>query len=260
MTSSKSNVAANFSAAANTYNSWAEVQVLSAKDLIAQLPESISARRGLDIGCGTGLLSRMLIERFGDLRLTGIDLAPAMADTCRQQWPPNTGHKFICTDAEAYSTDNLFDVIASNFAFQWFDNKDQTIAHFTRQLNAGGVFALSVPVEGTLCELENAYKAMLNQPFNGLRYPPADNYVTGAKLAGLKVLSQKVTEHTITYPSAMMVLKSFKEIGAVFAGRSGRKPMTPRQLSRLITTYEDLYRKNDKVPVTYQVLTLIASI
>jgi len=257
----KSSVAANFSAAAGSYEGWAEVQKRSALDLIQSLPPELSPTRILDIGCGTGLLTRMLVKHFETAKLTGLDLAPAMTEACRAQWPAETGHNFICADAEAYCSDRLFDLIASNFAFQWFENKTETVANLCRQLSAGGVFALSVPVEGTLIELETAFQSALHRSLDGLNYPTPETYISGVQKAGLQVQTSRVTPHTIQYPSAMLALKSFKEIGAVFAGRSGRRPMSPAELKRVTRAYEDHFSNSKgSVPVTYQVLTLIATI
>lgn len=257
----KSNVAANFSAAADSYEGWAEVQKRSSQDLLQHLQQDLKPRRILDVGCGTGILTRMLLEQYPEALLTGLDLAPAMTEACRTQWPIDSGHQFVCADAEAFCSEHLFDVIASNFAFQWFDHKAETIAQLSRQLRSGGMFALSVPVEGTLNELETTFQSALHRSLDGLKYPSPETYISGAIKAGLDIVSSDVTPHVIQYPSALMALKSFKEIGAVFAGRSGRRPMSPAELKRVTRAYEDHYSNSEgNVPVTYQVLTLIATL
>ncbi len=260
MTSRKPFVAANFSAAAQSYDGWADVQKHAANDLIKALPADCTPYRILDVGCGTGLLTRMLASAHPDAKLTGLDLAPAMVEACQNQWPADSMHRFVCADAEHYTSEHLFNLIASNFAFQWFDNTNHTIAHLTRQLTKDGIFALSVPVAGTLKELDKAHQNAFSRPFAGLVYPEPETYLSATRQAGLQVMSSRVTPHVITYPSALTALKSFKEIGAVFAGGKGHKPMSPAQIMRLTRAYEDLYRKDGTVPVTYQVLTLIASI
>ncbi len=260
MTSHKPFVAANFSAAARSYDGWADVQKRAASDLLEALPANCKPHRILDVGCGTGLLTRMLASAYPAAAITGLDLAPAMVEACRLQWPLDSGHRFVCADAEHYASDHLFDLIASNFAFQWFEDKNRAIAHLTRQFSIHGVFALSVPVAGTLTELDSAHQSAFARPFAGLTYPDPETYISATRHAGLQVVASRVTPHVIKYPSALTALKSFKEIGAVFAGGKGRKPMSPAQIMRLTRTYEDLYRTGDTVPVTYQVLTLIASI
>ncbi len=42
----------------------------------------------LDLGCGTGQLSRRLLERLPDLRLHCVDLAPAMIERAREKLAP----------------------------------------------------------------------------------------------------------------------------------------------------------------------------
>lgn len=51
----------------------------------------------LDLGCGTGLELDFLFERFPALRVTGIDLTPAMLD-CLRKKHPDKAMTLICGD------------------------------------------------------------------------------------------------------------------------------------------------------------------
>jgi malonyl-CoA O-methyltransferase len=255
MSLAKSVVAANFSAAAATYDGWAAVQAPAAQHLVDCLPPGFSPRTILDVGCGTGSLTRRLTERFPFTRIAGIDLAPAMVGTCRAAWP--YPHVFLCGDAEDFDAEgNAFDLVASSFAFQWFANKPGTLVRLAQALTPGGILAFTVPVAGTLCELSAAHQEAVQRPLAALDYPPDTHYVSWAVEAGLAVVRAETRPMTVHYPDALSALKSFKGIGAVFKG--GAKPLTPREISRLTKVYEDRYRDHNGVPVTYQVLTLIA--
>ncbi len=250
----KSAIGANFSAAAATYDGWAVVQAPAAQKLVDSLPAGFAPRTVLDVGCGTGSLTRRLTDRFPGTRIAGVDLAPAMVDTCRAAWPR---HYFLCGDAEDFDAEgNAFDLVASSFAFQWFADKKGTLARFSLALVPGGILALAVPVAGTLYELSEAHEAALGRPLAALDYPPAADYVAWAETAGLAVVDAPVRPMIVHYPDALAALKSFKGIGAVFKG--GAKPLTPREVNRLTRTYDERFRGEHGVPVTYQVLTLIA--
>lgn len=250
----KSAIGANFSAAAATYDGWAAVQAPAAQKLVDSLPPGFVPGTALDVGCGTGSLTRRLTQRFSGLRIAGVDLAPAMVDTCRAAWPR---HYFLCGDAEDFDAEgNAFDLVASSFAFQWFADKPGTLARLALALKSGGLLALAVPVAGTLAELEAAHREALDRPLAALDYPPAADYVAWAGAAGLAVIDETVRPMIVHYPDALAALKSFKGIGAVFKG--GAKPLTPREVGRLTRIYEDRFRGEHGVPVTYQVLTLIA--
>ncbi|WP_337996835.1 methyltransferase domain-containing protein [Oleispirillum naphthae] len=251
----KSAVAANFSAAAATYEDNAAVQIPAARHLASILPPGFSPRTVLDIGCGTGVLTRELTRRFPAARLAGMDLAPAMVGACRAAWP--YPHVFLCGDAEDFDAEgNAFDLVASSFAMQWFADKPGTIVRFAAALAPGGIFALATPVHGTLFELAAAHAVALKRPLQALSYPPEEAYAAWAAAAGLSVIHEEAQDIAIPYPDAFAVLKSFKGIGATFKGAS--KPLSPREVHRLTAAYERDFRSDAGVPATYRVLTLIA--
>lgn len=255
MSLAKSAVAANFSAAAATYDGWAAVQAPAAQHLVDSLPPGFSPRTILDVGCGTGSLTRRLTQRFPLTRIAGIDLAPAMVGTCRAAWPHP--HVFLCGDAEDFDAEgNAFDLVASSFAFQWFANKPGTLVRLAQALTPGGILGFTVPVAGTLCELAAAHREAVGRPLAALDYPPHGDYVSWSRDADLRVVHAEIQPMIVHYPDALSALKSFKGIGAVFKG--GAKPLTPREVGRLTRVYEDRFRDHNGVPVTYQVLTLIA--
>ncbi|MBN2751933.1 MAG: methyltransferase domain-containing protein [Rhodospirillaceae bacterium] len=251
----KSAVAANFSAAATTYEDHAAVQLPTARHLAESLPPGFVPRTIFDVGCGTGVLTRQLTHRFPQARIAGMDLAPAMINTCRAIWPHP--HVFLCGDAEDFDAEgNAFDLVTSSFAMQWFADKPGTLARFAHALSPGGIFAIAVPVAGTLPELNDAHNTALGRPLAALDYPTADAYVTWMIDIGLipiHVETQPVVAH---YPNALEVLKSFKAIGATFHGTT--KPLPPRDIHRLTAAYETAFKQPEGVPATYRVLTLIA--
>lgn len=71
----------------------------------------------LDLGCGTGLLTKALARRGHDV--TGIDPAAAMLEIARQPALPNA--RWICADAREVDLGKRFDrIIASGHVFQVF--------------------------------------------------------------------------------------------------------------------------------------------
>jgi SAM-dependent methyltransferase len=56
-------------------------------EAIGHLPHGFRPRRALDVACGTGLASRMLLERWPGLRLDGIDISPRMVGAARELVP-----------------------------------------------------------------------------------------------------------------------------------------------------------------------------
>jgi len=71
----------------------------------------------LDLGCGTGLLTKVLAQRGH--QVTGVDPAPAMLEIARH--PPLANARWLCADARELDLGIQFDrVIASGHVFQVF--------------------------------------------------------------------------------------------------------------------------------------------
>ncbi|HWT96646.1 MAG TPA: class I SAM-dependent methyltransferase [Terriglobales bacterium] len=71
----------------------------------------------LDLGCGTGLLTKALAQRGH--QVTGVDPAPAMLEIARH--PPLLNAQWLCADARELDLGIRFDrVIASGHVFQVF--------------------------------------------------------------------------------------------------------------------------------------------
>lgn len=74
----------------------------------------------VDLGCGTGELTRQLADRLPESRVTGLDSSPQMLDAARAASLRLPGIVFETGD-QASLTDN-WDLIFSNAAMHWSGN------------------------------------------------------------------------------------------------------------------------------------------
>ena len=58
--------------------------------LLADFARPRSAARGIDLGCGSGILPLLLLEREERLRMTGLELQPGAAETARENLALNS--------------------------------------------------------------------------------------------------------------------------------------------------------------------------
>ena len=124
----KEAIAARFSRAASTYDGAAIVQRLMAERLVALLPEYeglFAASKShdddtiLELGCGTGLLTELLVTRYPNALLHAIDLAPGMIEHCRRRFDKQSGTVFEIGDAELFQPSFKPPLVAANCTFQW---------------------------------------------------------------------------------------------------------------------------------------------
>ena len=227
----KAHVRRRFSAAVPVYERWAVVQRQAARYLLALLPEK-PFDRVLDIGCGTGFLIEGLLESGWAGTVTGIDFAPDMVESCRRRWPE---HHFVCADAEVFEPFQSFDLILSNFTFQWLEDVPAAVEKYYSFLDEKGVLALAVPVSGSLRELSSSALAANGKPLHLLDFPAQKALETAFRsLEGCRFAGQ-MREVTAWFDTPLECIRSLKGIGASYGGRG---VYTVAEMRRLLEEYE----------------------
>lgn len=111
-------------------------------DLLA-LVEPIPGGRAIDLGCGTGELTRELHRRAQAAETIGIDNSPAMLD--RATPFAGAGLRFEARDIAALADGERFDLIFSNAALQWTPDHPRLVPWLAGHLNPGGQLAIQLP-------------------------------------------------------------------------------------------------------------------
>jgi trans-aconitate 2-methyltransferase len=112
-------------------------------DLLA-LVRPTAGMRAVDLGCGTGKLTRLLHARLNARETVGIDRSARMlADARRGDLPE--GLRFEVNTIEAFDAAGNYDLILSNAAFHWIEDHATLIPRLARALGSGGQLAFQIP-------------------------------------------------------------------------------------------------------------------
>jgi trans-aconitate 2-methyltransferase len=98
--------------------------------------------RVVDLGCGTGELTRVLHERIAAQGTLGIDTSPAML--ARSGAFVGGGLRFERADVAEFAGRD-YDLVFSNAALHWVPDHDALFARLTGALAAGGQLAVQMP-------------------------------------------------------------------------------------------------------------------
>jgi len=112
---------------------------------LAAMVHPRTGMRVVDLGCGTGRLSRMLHERLNARETIGIDRSANMlSEHPSGSLPP--GLRFEVDTIESFpGPRGMFDLIFSNAAFHWVEDHDSLLGRLTSALAPGGQLAFQVP-------------------------------------------------------------------------------------------------------------------
>jgi trans-aconitate 2-methyltransferase len=124
------------------YGRFAAERRLPFLDLLA-LVHPIPRGRAVDLGCGSGELTRALHERLGAAQTLGIDSSPAML--ARAKASPTRGITFEQGDIGAFAPDRPFDLVFSNAAIQWVPDHIELLEQLARAVASNGQIAFQVP-------------------------------------------------------------------------------------------------------------------
>ncbi len=242
----KSRVALSFAAASPGYEDAADFQRLVADRLggkIARAPLPPRPRI-LEIGCGTGFLTRSLSERLPGARWLVTDLAPPMVARCRESLSAPAGAAFAVMDGEKPAVRGPFDLICASLVLTWFEDPAAAVRALGRRLKPGGLLAFSTLSEGTFREWLDAYQAFgLSAP--SPTFPAAREVAEWWRGMGA-VESLEEEETALAYPSAHAFATHLKTIGAQTPA-PGSPPLPNTDLLKV------LRRLPDPVTITYRV-------
>jgi trans-aconitate 2-methyltransferase len=111
------------------------------RDLLAQVPLQ-SPRRVVDLGCGPGNSTELLVERFTDAEVVGIDLSADMLRQARARLPRCT---FIESDLAIWMPETSTNLLFGNAVFHWVPDHPGVLARLLTSLPEGGVLAVQMP-------------------------------------------------------------------------------------------------------------------
>jgi malonyl-CoA O-methyltransferase len=209
----------SFGARATTYEDHADLQRTVAARLAGLLP-AYPRPRVLELGCGTGLFSRHLVERYPDGDLVLTDIAPSMVEQCRRNLDgqDRARVRFGVMDAGCPTLDGGFDVIATSMTLHWLADPIEAIGRWRRLLAPGGTLV---------------YASVGPESFGEWR-EVLDAQGLPSGLPDLPALPGAVEDERVAIDASTLgFLRRMKSIGGL-TPRDGYRPLSPGMLRRAI--------------------------
>ena len=113
-------------------------------DLVTQLDADGDVHTVVDLGCGPGNATALLVDWWPGARIVGVDSSPAMIEAAREQAVPGQV-EFELGDLRQWRSDRKVDVLLANAVLQWVPDHLDLLPALIGQLAPGGVIGFQVP-------------------------------------------------------------------------------------------------------------------
>ena len=227
-----------------TYDNHAIVQREMAQKLTDFVFESCGKdyKNVLEIGCGTGFLTRHIVDEFKIKKLLINDISPEIIGYIEKIAPYCN---YLIGDMENITFDSKFDIITSNAAFQWAEDLETMINRFYNILKPDGVLAFTTFGERNFEQMTKIanrklmYKSIdeLSGMFNGFE---------------VKIITEEIEQ--MEFKTPIDVLRHIKNIGA---NAIASEFWTKGGLKDFESKYKESFTVNNGVSLTYHPIYVI---
>lgn len=231
---------------ASEYENKAIVQRQIAKSLYRKWINSIGIRQDaaiLEIGCGTGFLTRLYVAGTYPSRLVLNDLCNIPTITLNLN---TTNYEFIEKDAEQLDfPDGTFDYVVSSSAIQWLENLPLFLSRLYRWLKPNGAIILSSFGHDNMKEIRDHIKISLN-------YKSTEWFRNEIK-CNFDIVLISEEYKTVSFNSPIEVLRHIQSTGV---NSINSKKVASSSLKHLLNNYPAV---DGKFPLTYNPIYIIAT-
>ena len=143
---------------AATYDRVAEVQEEWGREVLDRL-DLRGDETVLDAGCGSGRVTKLLLERLPEGRVIGVDAAPSMVAKAREAIGRDERVELEVRDLLDLEFDRDVDAIFSNATFHWILDHDRLFARLFAALRPGGAVEAQCGGQDNVAEFVRAIES-----------------------------------------------------------------------------------------------------
>lgn len=223
----KNRIARNFSRCANRYDDFAEIQKRAAEALAKEF-DLAPPRSILEIGCGTGLYTRFLRQRFPESKIVAFDISEPMVRRAQQKYTDDKT-AFLVADADRLPIAASFDLITAAACFQWLPSFENILDACNRHLEPKGLLLFSIFGPQTFCELDDVLQSLdSGARVEAARFPAIHEIhaLLLQRFASIHIVERSYRQ---TFPDVKSLLTTIK-----YCGVQGRGSVFGPQLLRQI--------------------------
>ncbi len=249
-------ISKTFNRRATEYEAAAKVQLEIGHRLFERLSYlKINPQRILDLGCGPGIFSRLLAERYPKAHIVGLDIAPRMLREAKKKRGWWRKWSLLGADMEQMPfADASFDLVFANQAIHWGKSLAILFNEVQRVMTVNACFMFTTLGPDTFKELKTSW-ATVNHYAHINHFPDMHD-------VGDALLQQQFVEPvmdmellTVHYPSLPGLLDALKKQGVRNINKERNPGLTGKQSwQQFRQNYRQWLTEEHKYPLTYEVV------
>ncbi|MDF1684566.1 MAG: malonyl-ACP O-methyltransferase BioC [Legionellaceae bacterium] len=212
----------------------------------------IEPRYVLDLGCGTGLLTKQLKKYYPKAIVVGVDIAHAMLREAQSNQSWRAHPEWLRANMQNLPFANgLFDLVFSNQVFHWSSDYPALIREVNRVMNPGGCLMFSTLGPDTFKELRSS----------GEPYAHANDFLDMHDVGDILLAEQfldpvvDMEQLVLRYKTWPDLLRSLKKQGVRNINAKRNQGLTgKKQWAAFKAMAETTRTPEGKYPLTYEVL------
>lgn len=161
---SKQSLKEKFDESAEHYDKIRELIIPCFDDLYNITRELADSKKNnpqiLDLGAGTGLLTKYLFEKYPEADFTLIDLSSEMLKIAKNRFKEHENFKYVAADYSEYEFKKSFDIVISSLSIHHLEDYDKKKLYkkIYNSLNNGGLFLNADQVIGSTLNIDERYQ------------------------------------------------------------------------------------------------------
>ena len=235
-----------FSDAANSYDKFSYIQDVVLRELCSAVQlEDYNKKNILDVGCGTGNISKFL--DVTNHNFIQVDLSKEMCVVAKEK---NNVLSVNCNMDMMPFCENLFDIVIASMVLQWSCNINLSLLELLRVIKPNGMLYVAIPIFGTLIELSNVIEK-IGKSFS--KFYQMDELISIVNSLDVKIQCVFCCNYRQYHKSFLSLLLSIKSTGA-YAKKVYDKQYNIFSISRI---YKKLYSLQSCVFSSWNIMYLI---